>query len=314
VPEQSLAAMAWDIYSERGALHLMKRIKSYILINILYSKYFHHKYGDGDLVMQKEWDNLVLLDACRFDIFNKHSNLDGELKKMVSRGNYSYEFMERNFCYGNFHDVVYVSANPYSEMLDSELFHSIESVVGEWDSERGTVMPGKVTERVSECIKKYPEKRFIIHYMQPHLPHLGSVAQNLELEITGFDKYTGDPHQEELADGVSMWDAYTDGHLSRNQLIKSYIETLHIVEQEVKQLINLLDGKTVISADHGENLGETYFGEQKFGHGQDTKECLLVPWLELDFSERKPVTKAAPIGHQTPTNDVDQRLRDLGYK
>jgi hypothetical protein len=263
--------------------------------------------------MDKEWDNLILLDACRYDIFDEHSTLDGKLTPMVSRGNYSYEFMEENFSGYNHHDTVYVTANPYTEKLEDDIFYTVNSVIDKWDPQTGTVLPNDVTEQSIKTAERYPNKRLIIHYMQPHLPHLGSIAQDLNATLTGWDKYHANPGKTKMADGMSMWKAYRRDILSKDQIQRSYIQTLHIVESEVKRLVNQLTGKTVVSADHGENLGENYFGREVFGHGYDTKECLLVPWLELNYNERKDVMREDPIGYEKSGEDINERLRDLGY-
>lgn len=263
--------------------------------------------------MDKDWDNLILLDACRYDIFNNHSNLNGELRQIVSRGNYSYEFMKENFSGYNHHDTVYITANPYAEKLEDDIFYTVNSVIDDWDSQTGTVLPNDVTEQAMKTAEKYPNKRLVIHYMQPHVPHLGDIAQSIDASISGWNKYHANPDKEEQADGISMWEAYHQGIINKEQLRKSYIQTLHIVEDEVEKLVSEIKGKTVVSADHGENLGEKYFTMEIFAHSQDTKECLLVPWLELDFDERKDVASETPIGYEKPDEDVNKRLRDLGY-
>ncbi|MDL0143566.1 hypothetical protein PNP83_00890, partial [Halobacterium salinarum] len=61
--------------------------------------YFSSKYGEGAKVVEKDWDNLIILDACRYDYFknaNSTNIIEGELGKSVSRGSHSREFMEKN--------------------------------------------------------------------------------------------------------------------------------------------------------------------------------------------------------------------------
>jgi hypothetical protein len=40
---------------------------------------------------------MVILDACRFDIFRDHSTLEGQLESMISVGDYTWEWMEQNW-------------------------------------------------------------------------------------------------------------------------------------------------------------------------------------------------------------------------
>lgn len=221
--------------------------------------------------------------------------------------------MKENFSGYNHHDTVYVTANPFVEKLDNDIFYTIDSVIDKWDSQTGTVLPSDVTEQAIKTAEKYPNKRLIIHYMQPHDPHLGDIAQKINTSITGWDKYKTNPKKEKNVEGITIWDAYKQNIIDKDQLQKSYVQTFNIVETEVKKLENHLSGKTIISADHGENLGEKYLMSEFFAHTQDTKECRLVPWLELNYNERKDIISETPIGYEKSDEDIDERLRDLGY-
>jgi hypothetical protein len=79
-------------------------------------------------------------------------------------------------------------------------------------------------------------------------------------------------------------------------------------------LSQVLNGKTIVSADHGENLGEKRHGRVFRGHGNETKECRLVPWLEMPYTTRREVTENAPVNSGSIERDlVNKRLEDLGY-
>lgn len=297
---------------EKAKKYLISIMSEYY-IKYLYSRIFEYKYGGGEYVMNKDWDNLILLDACRYDIFNQHTTLDGQLAQVVSRGNYSFGFMKENFSGENYHETVYVTANPFYEKLENDNFYTVIPVIDEWDSQTGTVLPNDVTEQAIKAANRYPNKRLIVHYMQPHLPHLGDIAQDINTDITGWDKYKTNQKKSKNKEGITMWEAYRRDIISKEQLRQSYIQTLNIVESGVQNLTNHITGKTVVSSDHGENLGEKYFWNETFGHRQDTKECRLVPWLELDYNERKKIICEEPIGYEQPDEDINQRLRDLGY-
>ncbi|TKX67638.1 hypothetical protein [Halorubrum sp. GN11GM_10-3_MGM] len=64
---------------------------------------------DGVPVVEKDWDNLIILDACRYDLFQEVSEVDGELSPAVSLGSSTGEFMRKNFGGGEFLDLVYIS-------------------------------------------------------------------------------------------------------------------------------------------------------------------------------------------------------------
>ncbi|UWG48099.1 Arylsulfatase A or related enzyme [Halanaeroarchaeum sp. HSR-CO] len=262
--------------------------------------------------MEHDWDNLILLDACRWDVFHEYSQLDGKLMKVVSRGNYSWEFMEENFIGRELNDTVYVTANPYSENLDQEQFYKIESLLNEWNEEKETVLPNDVVNAALNAREKYPNKRLIIHFMQPHLPHISDIAEEIEYDQVGW--YHGDDDLLDRSEKKTIFSAYKNNEISQKELFESYRQNFTFVEGYVSSLVNDLKGKTVITSDHGENLGENYFGCEIFGHRNETKECRFVPWLELPYDERIRVEKEDPIEDTTVGDSiVNQRLEDLGY-
>lgn len=272
--------------------------------------------------MEEDWDNLILLDACRYDYFSEYTFFEGDLKRVVSRANESWGFMQENFVGEEFHDTVYVTANPYAERLEQDVFYTVENLLDSWDADTGTVLPQDVTEAALEAHKKYPNKRLIVHYMQPHTPHLGQTAEDVDGALDRFgwdgkDAFRDSGQIDSLGDGSggrSMLALYDDGEISREQLTESYRETLEIVEQHVRELLDGIDGKSVISADHGENLGDSHWGTSLVGHSEPSKECRFVPWLELPYDERKLTNEDPPIGFDYLRDRVVQeRLADLGY-
>lgn len=141
---------------------------------------FDLEHDGGIYVMEEDWDNLILLDACRDDYFQESTSFDGEYTSKVSRAHESWGFMQENFVDEALHDTVYVTANPYSERLNQDTFYKVETVLDRWNSDTGTVLPEDVTEVALNAHDRYPNKRLIIHYTQPHTPHLGETAQKYD--------------------------------------------------------------------------------------------------------------------------------------
>ena len=83
----------------------------------LLQKYFQARGHDGIDIMDRDWDNLLILDACRYDLFDEVFPHNGNLDSIVSRGSDTPEFLESNFVGRSFHDTVYVSANPQTERI-----------------------------------------------------------------------------------------------------------------------------------------------------------------------------------------------------
>lgn len=277
---------------------------------------FERKYGSGLDVMKAEWDNLILLDACRYDHFKKYTSFEGDLSRVVSKGRGSWEFIQENYVGKELHDTVYVTANPHSERIGQDVFYTVETVLGKWDSDMGTVPPSCMTEVAIEAQETYPNKRLIVHYMQPHTPHLGEIAQDLETQYVQnqYAQPSDGNDSKTQAEERKIFELYKNGQITTAELRESYLQTLSIVEPHVKDLVEELKGKTVISADHGENLGEIQFGMRLTGHGPNSKEVRFVPWMELPYEERKTVTRESPIGFRYLEDEyVEDKLADLGY-
>lgn len=98
----------------------------------LYSRLIRLAGGpDGIDVMAADWDNLVILDACRFDVFRDHCALEGDLQRVTSQGTHTGEFLEKNIQAGDFLNTVYVTAHPRPAEFDAR-FHEVYHV---WDHE-----------------------------------------------------------------------------------------------------------------------------------------------------------------------------------
>lgn len=86
---------AKDSYRDRGAGALFQRAVEYAPIEVN-NLIFRARYGEGTNVMSEDWDTLILLDACRYDMFADDASLDGRLESRISRGFTSEEFLDQN--------------------------------------------------------------------------------------------------------------------------------------------------------------------------------------------------------------------------
>lgn len=275
-------------YFKVDVLQANRKLRVEILDGI-YRPIFERKYGTGIDVLDQDWDNLIVLDAYRYDYFEEYSRFDGELSRVLTHGNWSMEWVLQNFQGRDLTDTAIVSANPFYERLDEDSVFMLESLEDE--------DPAITTERVLDLNEKYPNKRLIIHYMTPHQPHRGEISQELADE------------DEEFAD---IWGLFRNGEISKSKMIESYVQNIEIAEDHAESLLDELTGKTVITSDHGENLGETQFGLQRLDHGHETPECRFVPWIELPYDERKTVKPDEPVGFNYE-GVIGERLKDLGY-
>lgn len=107
--------------------------------------------------------------------------------------------------------------------------------------------------------------------------------------------------------------------LSREDLVEIYKENTEIVIDEVERLLPHLSGKTVISLDHGEMLGERSFPipVKSFEHppGIYTSELVDVPCFVHHNGERKEITEDKPEDSPISlSGDVEEHLEAMGYR
>ncbi len=138
-------------------------------------------------INEEDWDNLIILDACRFDFFKKvyKDYLDGKLEKRISKGSNTGEWLVKTF--PNKYDYTYVSASPYinsygvplnkcSSAYRSFFWNAIEhfsKIIDVWEfgytKEFDTIHPREVN---IAYLSNKDNNKTIIHYMQPHQPYL----------------------------------------------------------------------------------------------------------------------------------------------
>jgi hypothetical protein len=283
-------------------------------VHQVYGNYTDSRYDEDAIdVMAADWDNLILLDAARFDYFRELNAIDGTLRKEVSRGKKSWEFIERNFLDRELHDTVYVTANPFSTDIPEGTFFSVDHLHARaWDDRIGTVQPDAVVEAAIDAHEAYPDKRLVVHFMQPHRPYLGETAEMLRerLDLQGYGK-----HDE----GIQIWGAVKQRDVSIREIRQAYTESLEIVLESTEELINQLSGRSVVTSDHGEMLGERVFPftTRVWGHmeGFDTPTLREIPWLVVEGDTRREVTTSTPIESEADLGDdeVTDRLEALGY-
>lgn len=259
----------------------------------------------GIKFLEEDWDNLIVLDGCRYDLFLEENTIDGKLEKKRSNASGTPEYLRKNFDGGSFGDVVYASANPHLNHINSTFNDIIRLWETDWDSEKGTVLPEDVTERMIGKIDEYSDKRLIVHYIQPHRPFLGETAESLEQsELVANGVIRDEPEVD------FWWDRLEEGKLSREVVWRAYRETLGLTLPHVERLVDELSGRTVITADHGNAFGE----DNIYGHPMYTNHETLVnvPWHVVEAGRKQIVEEEATVATQTSSN-VEGRLRALGY-
>jgi len=231
-------------------------------------------------INSRNWDYLIILDACRFDYFKKYHRFErGDLTKILSAGSHTSEWLINNFKDENYSDTVYISGNPQisnfmlKKRIDQNPFFKIDNVWDYgWSEEHNTVLPGTITKSTMKSIRNHPEKKHIIHYIQPHVPFI----KDKNLRKDGISPLA-DRSKEK---GEKIWVDVRRGKVSIENLKRAYKNNLIAVFPAVEKLIDNLEGKIIITSDHGQLFGEYFL----FSHPSKIyfKKLIVVPWLEIN--------------------------------
>lgn len=282
--------------------------------------YLRLRYGDTVDHLSADWDNLVILDACRYDTFADLSTLDGDLEWRLSPASATMYWL-MNLVEGQmFHDTVYVSANPRISRYD-ENFHAVDHVWDwGWDDDLKITPPEPVVEATLQAYHEYPNKRVVVHFMQPHQPYIGEFGRN------NIDNRTGEQRGRERALGKDVnddeWtnglDEFKRGNVSSEQMLRAYRENLEFVLPHVQTLLDEFEEKTVVSSDHGEMFADRGwpYPRRVYGHPGRVPAFDLrqVPWLTVEGDRRKQVEAEDPeLSEEFDESQVTERLRHLGY-
>jgi hypothetical protein len=296
--------------------------------------------------MNEDWDYLIVLDACRYDYFEKvwQKYLPGKLCKRLSVGSSTLEWRDKSFAqyYG---DVVYVSSNPYisqhriRNFAAEDHFYKVYDLWNEgWDEKKGTVLPETVTYKAIEVLKKHPGKRFIIHYMQPHEPYLTprlvsrGYASRLPVAL----------YHETIKRGSKMWFVNKLQHKLFTMLCAAGLEQ-RIIVWKLREILGLppvnpMDvvrrkyGSAVLREAYSENLelvltsvsellrglsgriivcadhGDMLGEGGHYGHWPRSSKKLLIeiPWLVIEQGPRPVINREHQDKHKSPEQKTGQ--------
>jgi len=155
--------------------------------------------GDqAELMHSVDWDVMFVIDACRFDYFQKyyqHYLPKGELKKAISPATWTYAWLIEMFVDKPKKDIVFVSSDyeVNSKGIKDEKIYDREKrekyghyhfdatkyfdkVIDVWDygvdKRYGLVHPSVMCMECKKAIKKYPKKKIITNFWQVHDPYI----------------------------------------------------------------------------------------------------------------------------------------------
>jgi len=283
----------------------------------------------GTNVFDRDWDALIILDACRVDALQEVEDEYDFLtvgNSITSVGSTSFEWMNHTFdseYRSKVEQTAYVSGNGYTDrvlgqggetghaampfgpaeydVVDSEDFGYLEELWraefddnSEWmiNGDAGSrIHPRYTTDRAIAAGREQEMERLVVHYMYPHDPF--PLADSPEL--------------------FRPFDALRSGEITREAAWEEYLDHLRFVLDEVERLLENLDAEdVVITADHGEAFGEYGFYRHVIGC---PLPCMRkVPWGQASGTDREKYEPCAPAPESSnETTSAEERLEDLGY-
>jgi hypothetical protein len=292
------------------------------------------RYPLGTNIYSRDWDLLILLDACRVDALREVApeyDFLGEVGTIWSRGSGSHEWLARTFTDefreeisettfttpNGFAEKAFLRGEPPTRHPTPFEFADDRSLVGQdafdlldvtWkfsqDPTFRITLPRFMTDRAIHIGRERSPDRLIVHYYQPHKPHLAAALSGEDLE----------DHCKE------PWEAVKNGRVTTSRVWKNYLDNLRLVLDEVGLMLDNYDADdVVITADHGEAFGE--FGAYGHPEGFPHPATRRVPWVSTrpatDSGAREPISEHCQrVGRNPPTWDEDrirEKLGELGY-
>lgn len=250
-------------------------------------------------LLRTGWEVLIILDACRYDKFEK--NLPeivklGKLQKGDSQAAATMPWLRKHWITddGSYHiDLVYVSGNPYvnSKGIGTSFNKYFGEIIDGWDEafirSKGRIDPSVLSLFAATAAKDNPNCRFIVHFMQPHAPYLFDKKKPELIDILRrtmstvvFQKLKPLLPKRIKKTKRHMMEYNYSRLYSNDEIIAAYEKNLRSVKENLLWLINDVfpDKKIVITSDHGEYLGE----DGKYGHGGQLTELITsVPILTI---------------------------------
>lgn len=242
-------------------------------------------------LLKGDWGTLIVLDACRYDIFkdivDKSPIEEGTLECVRSNAIGTPQWYINNWLgkRGAF-PAALISANPQAFRFGELKFtRTIRAWQPLWFGD--IFVPEKT---FGFYIKSSYGARAVIHFIPPHLPFIGEEGRKLNIKI-GMD--VAQPMEFLFPD----WEERCVKYGKWEELKTCYAESLVFMMRNIYQWLADFLPPVVITADHGEVIGECGM----YGHSHPEKELediqKNVPWFVFD-------DEAVQAKH---------RLQQLGY-
>jgi hypothetical protein len=260
-------------------------------------------------IWERDWDLLIVLDACRPEwmaAVEEEYEFVSDTDTIHSVGSHSKEWISNTFnkeYESELKRTIYVTGNHYAERLDQSALREFVTAheVGDWAYESASPPANIITDLAIQTSRKSEWDRCIVHYMQPHKPFISRSGSRSEFTV------------KQWSTGYGPYHRYFNGEISLADLHDEFTENLRYVLDEVEILLNNVDApNTVLTADHGQALGEGGLWDHTAGVNHPSMRC--VPWVETSAVDTH---EYQPEEYQSAEYDdeiVKQNLKMLGYR
>lgn len=244
---------------------VLNHFRKLIGLSKVHGAYEDYGYEQKTFIEKKDWDVLIILDACRYDIFSiqlHNTMLNGKLCQVNSNSANTEEWY-RNYWGENHKDIILISAHPRA--FATECHYNFFQSYGLWDK-RNWIEPEVALKKLIQIQDQY-DKKFLVHLIPPHLPYIGEKGKEflkeLGVEGSGINVYK----KVEEYGKENGW----------RRPYECYVENVQTVLEIIEEYIPKIKGKIVISADHGELIGD--YGI--YNHNYRCFEIFHVPWFKV---------------------------------
>jgi hypothetical protein len=257
----------------------------------------------ADALREVRPDVLVILDACRADYATDAMGPTAAVRTPGLTTEIWFKAMAPLIREMN---PIYFTANPVIHRTCESIGLDLDIVDvwrNHWGRHTALRIPSVHPHSMNGVVMTHHElgllsgRMIVVHYIQPHTPFIGDVP----LAVAAWGRST-EPNE--------MWEAchampnpeqlVSSGQITWEGIRNAYRANLQLVRGAVEQLVRGLEGHIVVTADHGEALGE----ESRFGHAPslDLPVTRLVPWYERQGGSGESATmreKLVALGYVT---------------
>jgi hypothetical protein len=336
------------ILRDEGLSSFITRSGLYVTIPLWNTVTSRHPIGTN--IFDQDWDLLIILDTCRIDklqLVSKSVPWIKDIDQMQSVGSMSAEWMLNTFARNYIDDIAdtaFISGNIWSHRIFNERFqerqnHDYEmihrgfpswnpvssedfahyetvSAVANQDHRlhpENEAIPHILTDRAIDIGRTKSCERMIVHYT---LPHMTFIADALDWE---FRKTS----TQELMNGLDVvrnlrpeeasYEPARCGKVPEIEVHDAYIQNLKLAIDYVDILLQNVNAENVIiSADHGEALGE--HGIWGHPYGYPFAPVKTVPWATASATDEQTYTSQFDQLERMPTEgERTEFLKQMGY-